>query len=147
MTGWNSSWFGERKKAHLARKLDRWGGYLWTTVRHARSMSTENESMKKSRQSKQCAGVRFARGTNKQTLKDGTVRQRGPFFKITSKDGMNKTVSLTVPKDKKEYMRAEVENYQRFRKLADEYADVCEQISVLTEQGQSANIKEGDVDV
>jgi hypothetical protein len=68
-----------------------------------------------------------------ETLKDGTVRERGPFYKITSKEG-GKTVSLTVPKDRKEQMQAEVDNYQRFRKLADEYADVCERILILAEQ-------------
>ena len=73
-----------------------------------------------------------------ETLKDGTVRRRGPFYKITWKDKANKTVSLTAPKDQKEHMQAEVARYQRLRKLADEYAGVCERISVLTEQGKTA---------
>jgi hypothetical protein len=70
-----------------------------------------------------------------ETLKDGTVRRRGPFYKITSKGGKNKTVSLTVPKERKEQMQAEVENYRRFRELADEYVDVCERIAVLSDRG------------
>ena len=72
------------------------------------------------------------------TLKDGTVWRRGPFYKITLKDKAGKTVSLAVPKDQKEHMRAEVARYQRFRKLADEYAEVCEQIALLTGQGKTA---------
>jgi hypothetical protein len=72
-----------------------------------------------------------------QTLKDGTVRYYGPFYKITRKDKANKTVSVTVPQEKKEQMQADVAQYQRFRKLADEYAEVCEQISIL--QGKTAS--------
>jgi hypothetical protein len=72
-----------------------------------------------------------------ETLKDGTIRKRGPFYKVTSKDSKNKTVSLTVPKDRKEEMREETENYRRFRRLVEEYADVCEQISILAEQGDT----------
>jgi hypothetical protein len=72
-----------------------------------------------------------------ETLKDGTIRKRGPFYKITSKDSKNKTVSLTVPKDRKEEMRTETDNYRRFRELADEYAVVCEQISILAGQGNT----------
>jgi hypothetical protein len=82
----------------------------------------------------------FCEWYHSQTLKNGTVRQRGPFYKITSKGSKNKTISLTVPKDKKEQMQAEVENYRRFRKLADEYVDVCEQISILSEREKPANM-------
>ena len=66
-----------------------------------------------------------------ETLKDGTVRRRGPFYKITRKNSKNKTVSLTVPKERKEQMQKEAENYRRFRELADEYACVCERIAIL----------------
>jgi hypothetical protein len=71
-----------------------------------------------------------------ETLKDGTVRRRGPFYKITSKGEKNKTVSLTVPKERKEQMQTEVENHRRFRELADEYADVCERIADLSGRGR-----------
>jgi hypothetical protein len=69
--------------------------------------------------------------TYDKTLKDGTVKQRGPFFRITRKDGNNKTVTTPVQKASLDYFRKEVDNYRKFRKLADEYAEVCEQISVL----------------
>ena len=65
------------------------------------------------------------------TLKDGTVKKRGPFYNITY-SGNRKTVSKSVPKKDVERMKEETDNYKRFRELSDEYVDVCETIALLT---------------
>jgi hypothetical protein len=65
-------------------------------------------------------------------LKDGTLKERGPFYKLTRKDENNKTVGIAVPKAELDYYKQEVANYQQFRSLTDEYAEVCEQISAIT---------------
>ncbi|MDR0882451.1 MAG: hypothetical protein LBP55_07900 [Candidatus Adiutrix sp.] len=66
------------------------------------------------------------------TLKDGSVRKRGPFYNLTMKE-KGKTVSRAVPKAEVEKTRQEVANYQLFRRLSDEYIEVCEQISTITQ--------------
>jgi hypothetical protein len=72
------------------------------------------------------------------TLKDGTVKEHGPFFKITRKDKNNKSVATTVPKAELDYYKQEAANYKMFRELSDEYAEVCEQISILSHADEDA---------
>jgi len=69
-----------------------------------------------------------------QTLKDGTVKKRGPFYRITRKNESNKTVSTPVPKAELEYFSHEVENYHKLRDLTDNLAEVCENISIMAKQ-------------
>jgi hypothetical protein len=68
-----------------------------------------------------------------QKLKDGTVATRGPFYNITTKAANNKTVTVAVSKSDLGRVRLEVQNYKDFRALCDEYIDVCERISLLTQ--------------
>jgi hypothetical protein len=68
-----------------------------------------------------------------QKLKDNTLAKRGPFYNITFKTEGSKTVTTAVPKKHLEHIRNEVENYRRFRALCDEYIDVCEKISLLSQ--------------
>jgi hypothetical protein len=64
-----------------------------------------------------------------QKLKDGSVVKHGPFYNITTKGVGGKTISKSVKKGDVARMRHEVESYCRFRKLAGEYVEVCEQLS------------------
>jgi len=66
------------------------------------------------------------------TLKDGTVKRRGPFYNITYSSKAKTTVSKSVPKKDIEQIREDTENYKKFRELTDEYAEVCEMIAVLS---------------
>ena len=66
-----------------------------------------------------------------QELKSGEIAQRGPFYNITTKT-QKKTVTTAVPKEDVERVRQEVENCHIFRKLSDEYIEVCEKIALLT---------------
>ena len=68
-----------------------------------------------------------------QTLKNGTVAKRGPFYNITVKGANGKTKSKSVSKKDVDKVRGEVDNYRKFRELSDEYVDVCEKISLLSE--------------
>ena len=70
--------------------------------------------------------------------KDGSVARRGPFYNITIKGEGNKTKTRTVPKKELECVRQEVSNYQNFRTLTDEYANVCESIFLLTQSDDEA---------
>jgi hypothetical protein len=71
-----------------------------------------------------------------QTLKDGTKVKRGPFYNVTTKDGKGKTVSKAVSKSDVADVRREVENYRRFKMLADEYVKVCELLSAMAQYGE-----------
>ena len=90
------------------------------------------------------AGIRsMRRGTfnevyRKRALKDGRVSVRGPFYNVTTKGKGNKTVTKAVTKKDAARVREEVEGYRRFRALCEEYADVCEGISLLSGDGGAA---------
>ena len=73
-----------------------------------------------------------------QQLKNGAVAKRGPFYNITMKGANGKTVSKSVSKNDVDRIRGEVDNYRRFRELSDEYVDVCEKISLLSENEDEA---------
>ena len=73
-----------------------------------------------------------------QTLKDGTIAKRGPFYNITTKAEKGKTVTTAVPKKDLGKVKQEVENYKQFRALSEEYIEVCEKISLLTTDGDEA---------
>jgi ABC-type sugar transport system ATPase subunit len=67
----------------------------------------------------------------KVTHKDGEVVVRGPYYKLSRKGENNKTLSWSVPKDRVERVQEEVDNYRRFRRLAEEYVEVCEEMALL----------------
>jgi len=73
-----------------------------------------------------------------QKLKNGTMAKRGPFYNITMKGANGKTVSKSVSKTDVDRIRAEVDNYRKFRELSDEYVDICEKISLLSESENEA---------
>jgi chorismate mutase len=72
----------------------------------------------------------------KQKLKSGKIAQRGPFYNITTKTEKNKTATTAVPKQDVEHVRQEVERYRNFRKLSDEYIEICEKLSLLASGGK-----------
>jgi hypothetical protein len=74
----------------------------------------------------------------KVTHKDGEVAVRGPYYKLSRKGKGNKTLSWSVSTEGAEHVQAEVDNYRRFRQLADEFVEVCEKISLLS-QAQPQN--------
>jgi hypothetical protein len=64
--------------------------------------------------------------------KDGEVVRKGPYYVLTNKAPGGKTQTLSVAPQDAERVQAEVDNYKRFRQLADEYVDVCDEMSVLS---------------
>ena len=72
------------------------------------------------------------------TLKDGTVKRRGPFYNITYTGKDKKTVSKSVRKKDIEQIKGDTENYKKFRDLTDEYAEVCEMITILSHSEDEA---------
>jgi hypothetical protein len=69
----------------------------------------------------------------KVTHKDGALAVRGPYYKLSRKGKNNKTQSWSVLAKDAELVQEEVDNYRRFRKLADEFVEVCEEISLLSQ--------------
>jgi hypothetical protein len=64
------------------------------------------------------------------THKDGEVVTKGPYYVLTNKVHGGKTQTRSVPAHEVDRVRDEVGNYRRFRRLADEYVDVCEGMTV-----------------
>lgn len=73
-----------------------------------------------------------------QELKNGATAKRGPFYNVTVKGEKGKTITKSVPKKDAEQVRGEVDNYRKFRELSDEYIDVCEKISLLSDSDDEA---------
>ncbi|MCL2768423.1 MAG: hypothetical protein FWE49_06845 [Synergistaceae bacterium] len=65
--------------------------------------------------------------------KNGDVVQKGPYFVLTRKSAGGKTVSKSISAKDAPRVQAEVDNYKRFRDLSEEYVDVCEKLSILTD--------------
>jgi hypothetical protein len=66
---------------------------------------------------------------NRVTNKKGEEVLNGPYYVLTKKGTGNKTVSEPIPATDAPRVKEEVDNYKRFRQLADEYMDVCERLS------------------
>jgi hypothetical protein len=66
---------------------------------------------------------------NKVTNKKGETILNGPYYVLTKKGLSNKTISEPISAKDAPRIQEEVDNYKRFRRLADEYTDVCEQLS------------------
>jgi len=72
---------------------------------------------------------------NKVTNKKGEEVINGPYYVLTRRGSDNKTVSERIPTADAPHVQEEVDNYRRFRQLADEYVDICEKISFLSNSG------------
>jgi hypothetical protein len=68
----------------------------------------------------------------KVTHKDGEVVVRGPYFRLSRKGKNNKTLSWSIPTTEAKRVQAEVDSYRRFRQLADEFVNVCDEMSALS---------------
>jgi hypothetical protein len=62
---------------------------------------------------------------------DGEVVMKGPYYTLTKKVSGGKTITQSIPASDVPRIRQEVENYKKFRSLADEYIEVCEGIALL----------------
>jgi hypothetical protein len=65
--------------------------------------------------------------------KSGEVVEKGPYYELTKKGTGGKTIAQSVSAKDAERIKAEVDNYKRFRQLSDEYVEVCERMSLLAE--------------
>jgi hypothetical protein len=66
---------------------------------------------------------------NKVKNKKGEEVLNGPYYVLTKKGTGNKTISEPITADAAPRVQDEVDNYKRFRRLTDEYMDVCEELS------------------
>jgi hypothetical protein len=62
--------------------------------------------------------------------KDGEVVTKGPYYVLTRKESGGKTQTRSIPAGDVARVREEVDNYRRFRQLADEYIEVCEAVAM-----------------
>jgi hypothetical protein len=62
-------------------------------------------------------------------LKNGETVKRGPYYVLSSKGPKGKTKSESVPAHEAKRMKTETENYKEFRRLSEEYIEICERIS------------------
>jgi coproporphyrinogen III oxidase len=67
---------------------------------------------------------------NKIKKKNDDIIINGPYYNLTRTDANGKTISQTIPTSEVECVKKEVENYKKFKKLCDEYAEICEQIAI-----------------
>ena len=70
---------------------------------------------------------------NKVKNKKGEEVVNGPYYVLTKKGAGNKTISEPVSATDAPRVQEGVENYKRFKQLADEYVEVCEKLSNFTD--------------
>jgi hypothetical protein len=63
--------------------------------------------------------------------KNGEVAVKGPYYVLSRKGAGGKTVSQSIPAAKAPNVQQEVDNYKRFRKLSDEFVEICEKVAVF----------------
>jgi hypothetical protein len=76
---------------------------------------------------------------NKTLNKKGEESRTGPYYVLTSKGPGNKTVSISVPATDASRVHQDVDNYREFRRLTDEYIEVCEDIAL--QKGEGDDVK------
>jgi len=69
------------------------------------------------------------------TLKDGSVKENGPYYILTSKDSKGKTVTESVALEKLDFIKEEIENYREFKDLTNRYEYLSEQSSKIKSDG------------
>jgi hypothetical protein len=67
---------------------------------------------------------------NKTVNKNGEESRTGPYYVLTSKGIGNKTVSVSVSAAAVARVRQDVDNYREFRRLSDEYVEICGDIAL-----------------
>ena len=67
----------------------------------------------------------------KTSRKDGTIKENGPYYILTSKDPSGKTVTESFPKEKLAFYRQEIENYKEFKELTNKYELLSEESSKI----------------
>jgi len=65
------------------------------------------------------------------TKQGGKTVRKGPYY-VLQRWFKGKNLCERIPADQLEPVRQGVEGYKRFRQLADEFVDVCEQITQQT---------------
>jgi hypothetical protein len=68
-------------------------------------------------------------------LKDGSIKENGPYYILTAKDQNGKTITESIPKGKLEFFRQEIEKYKEFKDLANQYEILSEESSKLKSAG------------
>ena len=63
--------------------------------------------------------------------KDGSVKENGPYYVLTSKDPNGKTLTESVPKEKLEFFKQEINNYKEFKDLTNKYEALAEESSKI----------------
>lgn len=64
---------------------------------------------------------------------DGSTYQAGPYYKLQSWQG-GKNVTRYLPPEDYPATKEYVDNYQAFKNLCDEFAEVTEQITILQDE-------------
>ena len=69
------------------------------------------------------------------TLKDGSVKENGPYYILTSKDTKGKTVTESIALDQLGFIKEEIENYREYKDLTSKYEFLSEQSSKIKSDG------------
>jgi hypothetical protein len=70
--------------------------------------------------------------------KDGETVVKGPYYVLTRKGDKGKTVTQSIQAEDVPRIQQEVGNYKRFRQLSEEFVEVCEELSLINEEGDDA---------
>lgn len=76
-------------------------------------------------------------------LKSGEKAKRGPYYVLSSKGSKGKTKSESVPAHEAEHVKTETENYKEFRRLSEEYVEICERISKTPKEIEDGDDERG----
>jgi hypothetical protein len=76
-------------------------------------------------------------------LKNGETVKRGPYYVLSSKGSKGKTKSESVSAHEAGRVKTETGNYKEFRRLTEEYVEICEQISKMPKEAEDNDDEKG----
>ena len=76
--------------------------------------------------------------TIKTRQKDGSIKENGPYYILTSKDTSGKTITESIPKEKLEFYKQEIDNYKEYKSLITKYENLSEESSKHKMEGNAS---------
>jgi hypothetical protein len=77
----------------------------------------------------------------KSPLKDGSIKENGPYYILTTKDSNGKTITESIAREELDFYAQEVEKYKEFKDLTNRFEYLSEELSRLKSDTQKTDGK------